>query len=106
MTSKQVDKLTSCCQLWQLLVNHFKVLLSSRLITMFIIHTKYSIFYQLVNLSTRQLNQYKNVMIRYPTPMLTNVVMNPDSWKEWLSTYLPIRVVPVRSKLMAATSVG
>ena len=34
------------------------------------------------------------------------VVMKPASWNEWLSTYLPIRVVPVVSKLMAATSVG
>ena len=38
--------------------------------------------------------------------MLTKVVIKPESWNEWLSTYLPIRVVPVVSKLMAATSVG
>ena len=39
-------------------------------------------------------------------PIETKVVMKPESWNEWLSTYLPMRVVPVRSKLMAATSVG
>ena len=39
-------------------------------------------------------------------PILTKVVINPDSWNEWFSTYLPMRVVPVVSKLMAATSVG
>ena len=38
--------------------------------------------------------------------MATNVVMKPANWNEWLMTYLPMRVVPVRSKLMAATSVG
>ena len=39
-------------------------------------------------------------------PILTKVVIKPDNWKEWLSTYLPMCVVPVVSKLMAATSVG
>ena len=38
--------------------------------------------------------------------MLTKVVMKPASWKEWLITYLPMLVEPVRSKPMAATEVG
>ena len=41
-----------------------------------------------------------------PTTMDTMVVIKPDSWKEWFMTNLPILVVPVRSKPMAATSVG
>ena len=44
--------------------------------------------------------------MRYATPIDTKVVMKPESWKEWFNTYFPILVVPVRSKLMAATSVG
>ena len=47
-----------------------------------------------------------NQAMRYPTPIETKVVMKPASWNEWLMTYLPIRVVPVRSKPIAATSVG
>lgn len=31
--------------------------------------------------------------------------MKPYNWKEWLITYLPMRVVPVRSKPIAATTV-
>lgn len=38
--------------------------------------------------------------------METKVVMKPDNWNEWFTTKRPMRVVPVRSKLMAATSVG
>lgn len=38
--------------------------------------------------------------------MATTVATMPGIIKEWFSTYLPIRVVPVRSKLMAATTVG
>ena len=30
----------------------------------------------------------------------------PGIMNEWLRTYFPMRVVPVRSKLMAATTVG
>ena len=43
--------------------------------------------------------------IREPS-IYTNVVIQPASWNEWFTTYLPMRVVPVRSKPMAATSVG
>ena len=45
-------------------------------------------------------------MIRQPTPIDTNVVIKPESWNEWFITYFPIFVVPVRSKFIAATSVG
>ncbi len=38
--------------------------------------------------------------------MDTKVVMKPASWNEWLITNRPMRVEPVRSKLMAATVVG
>ena len=41
-------------------------------------------------------------LIHISTPVETS----PGSMNEWFSTYLPIRVVPVRSKLMAATTVG
>lgn len=41
-----------------------------------------------------------------PKAMATAVETIPGIIKEWLSIYLPIRVVPVRSKLMAATTVG
>ena len=42
------------------------------------------------------------------SPVTTEVMVaiSPGIIKEWLSIYLPIRVVPVRSKLMAATTVG
>ena len=40
-----------------------------------------------------------------PKAMATAVETIPGIIKEWLSIYLPIRVVPVRSKLMAATTV-
>lgn len=43
---------------------------------------------------------------RMPSPTATMVEINPGIMKEWFSTYFPIRVVPVVSKLMAATTVG
>ena len=41
-----------------------------------------------------------------PKAMATAVETIPGIIKEWFRTYFPIRVVPVRSKLMAATTVG
>jgi hypothetical protein len=41
-----------------------------------------------------------------PTAMATTVATIPGNINEWLSTHLPIRVVPVLSKFIAATSVG
>ncbi len=41
-----------------------------------------------------------------PVATAVMVAMSPGIMKEWLSTYFPILVVPVRSKLMAATTVG
>ena len=41
-----------------------------------------------------------------PSTTATSVATRPGSMKLWFRTYFPIRVVPVRSKLMAATSVG
>ena len=38
-----------------------------------------------------------------PNPTETPVAINPGIMKEWFKMYLPMRVVPVRSKLMAAT---
>ena len=43
---------------------------------------------------------------RKPTATAPAVETSPGSMKLWFSTYLPMRVVPVRSKLMAATMVG
>ena len=42
------------------------------------------------------------------SPVMTEVMVaiSPGIIKEWFRTYFPIRVVPVRSKLMAATTVG
>ena len=41
-----------------------------------------------------------------PSRMDTLVAINPGIMNEWFRMYLPIRVVPVRSKLIAATTVG
>lgn len=43
---------------------------------------------------------------RIPSPTATMVEISPGIMKEWFSTYFPMRVVPVVSKLMAATTVG
>ena len=42
------------------------------------------------------------------SPVTTEVMVaiSPGIIKEWFRTYFQIRVVPVRSKLMAATTVG
>lgn len=41
-----------------------------------------------------------------PATMATDVDTSPGSMKEWFSIHLPMRVVPVVSKLIAATMVG
>ena len=41
-----------------------------------------------------------------PVTTVVMVAISPGIIKEWFRTYFPIRVVPVRSKLMAATTVG
>ena len=41
-----------------------------------------------------------------PRITVTTVVVSPGSMKLWLSRYLPTRVLPVLSKLMAAMAVG
>ena len=52
------------------------------------------------------LSYYMNLMNSIPNPTETPVAINPGIMKEWFKMYLPMRVVPVRSKLMAATTVG
>lgn len=49
---------------------------------------------------------YTKSTARMPNPTATKVEISPGIINEWLSTYFPIRVVPVVSKLMAATTVG
>lgn len=46
------------------------------------------------------------LIISRPTAMEVTVVMSPGSMNEWFSIHLPILVVPVLSKLIAATMVG
>jgi hypothetical protein len=43
---------------------------------------------------------------RSPTVTETTEAASPGSMKLWFRSHFPMRVVPVRSKLMAATSVG
>ena len=49
---------------------------------------------------------WKSCISNKPTLSDTAVVMSPGIIKEWLSTHLPMRVDPVRSKLIAAMMVG
>lgn len=44
--------------------------------------------------------------VKIPSPTATMVEISPGIMKEWFNTYFPMRVVPVVSKLMAATTVG
>ena len=50
-------------------------------------------------------NEYIDSLTEVPSPP-PKIVMKPASWNEWFITKRPIRVEPVRSKLMAATVVG
>jgi hypothetical protein len=47
----------------------------------------------------------KSLAIRNPMPTPPIVVIKPGNMNEWLSKYLPIRVVPLRSNCIAAMSV-
>lgn len=49
---------------------------------------------------------YKNWIMISPIMIAVMVDTSPGIINEWLRIYLPILVVPVRSKFMAATSVG
>ena len=49
---------------------------------------------------------YKNWINRKPSITETPVAIIPGIINEWFSMYLPILVVPVLSKLIAATTVG
>lgn len=44
--------------------------------------------------------------MKYPQTVAVNVWMSPGAMKEWLKRYLPITVVPERSKLTVAMSEG
>ena len=49
---------------------------------------------------------YRKETINKPSATATIVATKPGIMNEWFRMYLPMRVVPVRSKLMAATTVG
>lgn len=51
-------------------------------------------------------NQRITLAMVYATMVETLTPIRPGIMKLWLSRYLPMRVVPVRSKFMAARSLG
>ncbi len=48
----------------------------------------------------------KNAAIKYPTSVAVPTPISPGIMKLWFRRYLPMWVVPVRSKLMADRSLG
>lgn len=56
--------------------------------------------------ATGNASQRNRLTSKIPAATATMVATSPGIINEWFSTYFPIRVVPVRSKLIAATTVG